>query len=337
MLITSKVKEDFKSVSESRDNDGFINLDDVKINFDPRSKEMIGTILEDKNWIEFSDGKKFLMREEKSLDKENASVYSELIVEELASQVGIQNAHYDLYKRNGKIGVLSEYLLKADEEMFTLESLVGKDTEFTNYPDSIDSIRLQENMLEFLKKEGLTETQIRRVLINFQKKMIFDIFCLNVDNHTENVSFITRVKGDETSIDISPSYDNELCLMLDSDIDMLKQMDDDPYLLDVCYSANTPRIIVASDDIEYEESTDIWRDSLDFYCENNEGMKFAKRCIEELDIEKALFNVEQRIGAAIPKHVKSIATKSFNLRKNDILFELDLDMNIDENSVKKLT
>ena len=96
-----------EELEKYRDEDGFINLDNVLLAIDESSRNQVGTTDIFKYWVDFA-GQKVLLKEEKMLDGEpNFTIYSELIMSELANQVGIQSAKCDLIKYRGKRGILS--------------------------------------------------------------------------------------------------------------------------------------------------------------------------------------------------------------------------------------
>ena len=123
------IKSDYtlEDLEEFRDKNGFIDLSLAGIQLTDESRETKGTEERLKNWIDFG-GKKVLLRGEVV---ENYSVYAELIVEEIAKQIGVETAHYDLMKikdKNGveNFGVLSESIVDfGEEELITLHDLIG--------------------------------------------------------------------------------------------------------------------------------------------------------------------------------------------------------------------
>ena len=318
MLVTSDINENFSSISNNnRDSNGYIDLSLVEINYNPNSREKVGMPDREKNWVKFGDGRVFLLKEENILDEErNATVYAELIVEELAKQAGIEAAHYDLYKKDGKYGVLSEYCLKENEEMYSLESLIGMNTESEFDFEKTDVIALQENMMEFLKNEGLTKQQIRKMLINFQKRMVFDLFIAHSDRHTENISFRVKNDGEQVAIDFAPIYDNENSLLLDMDESTLDALAGNMRAMREPTDIIAPKIANVLD--EQRTNSQIWRDTLEDYCEVDEVYDYMMFLYDTLNIDSALQSVEDRIEAKIPESVKLVAKYSFEYRRKNI-------------------
>ena len=131
-------------LEEFRDEMGFIDLSKTDIEFTDKSKEIMGNQNRIKNWVKFKDTK-VLIKGEIILDEErNYGIYAELIVEEIANQLGIQAAHYDLVKMiddKGKqtYGVLSVSIVDPEkgEQLETLRDIIGDEPENSKFPDAI--------------------------------------------------------------------------------------------------------------------------------------------------------------------------------------------------------
>ena len=318
MLKVENINKTFSELElNSRDENGYIDLDSIYLCQGIESREKIGNPNRSKNWIRFNDGRVFLMKQENILMEErNASVYSELIVESLASQVGIEAAHYDLYKKDGIYGVLSEYCLNPNEGMYSFDSLVGKGADSENSIEVVDSIKLQENIIDFLKQEGLTKSEIKKMLIDFQKRMVFDIFTLNADRHTENISFRVKNNNGTMSIDLAPIYDNENSLLLDLDMSTLDSLCSNVHALKTSANLISPKIAIVED--RDSTSEEIWKTTLDSYCEVDEVYDFIMQCYDELDVDKAITDVEEKIHAKVPDNIKNVAKYAFAYRKIEI-------------------
>ena len=64
MLVTSKILQKFSNISlNARDKNGFIDLTNIDIQLQKDSREKLGVENREKNWIEFSDGRVFLLKE----------------------------------------------------------------------------------------------------------------------------------------------------------------------------------------------------------------------------------------------------------------------------------
>mgnify|MGYP004646649245 FL=1 len=83
-----------EDLEKFRDENGFIDLKMAGVQITNESREKKGTEARLKNWVDFN-GTKALLRGEVV---ENYSIYDELIVEEIAKQIGIETPQYDLIK-----------------------------------------------------------------------------------------------------------------------------------------------------------------------------------------------------------------------------------------------
>lgn len=207
-----------------RDKDGFIDLSKTGIQITKDSREKKGTQERLKNWVDFA-GRKALLRGEVV---ENYSVYAELIVEEIAKQLGIEAAHYDLIKikdENGieNFGVLSETIIDFDkEQLISLHDLIGDEPKSEDIMEEIDfesSTRYQftkSKLKERLILSGYSEQDINQILLDYDKRMLFYLSVLDTDKHSENISFVKDINGNG-KIRLSPNYDSEFSLLLERD------------------------------------------------------------------------------------------------------------------------
>ena len=302
-----------EELEKYRDQEGFIDLDKLNVNFPAESRERMGNPNRDKNWIDFN-GKKALYKEAVKLDdEENSSIYAELIIEELAKQADIKTAHCDLVKLNGKPGILSYSVINEDEELHSLNSFIGETKDSEEYFDTVDLVDMLKKTVEYLGNEGLSKEETRKIIVDMQKLLAFDTFIMATDRHTENISFVRDVQG---NISLAPIYDNENSLMLDMNNSLLDDLAKSPQGIKVSCDFIDPKIAIIPD--EGEESKLLWKDTLNELCGNDDVYDFMMDCYDNLDIEVAIENVEERIGAELPDRVKIVATNAFNFRKKEI-------------------
>ncbi len=295
-----------------RDEEGYINLDKLNILFPKGSREMMGTEFRDKNWLDLN-GTKALYKETMMLDDvPNASAYSELIVEELARQAGIECAHCDLVKKDGKNGILSYSVLKDNEQLYSLDSFIGNTCDNPDYIDVVDAVDVLKKTIASMKKEGLSKEETRSFVTGIEKILAFDMFVGEADRHTENISLISDENG---KLRLAPLYDNEHSLMLDMDNDLLKRLAENPVGVKRSMDKVDPKISVLPTD---GEQVSLWKYTLDELCTDDDIYDFMMDCYENLDIEQAMDSVETRINAKIPEHVRAVALMSFNSRKKEI-------------------
>lgn len=306
----------FEDLEKYRDNEGFINLDELNIELTEESREKIGNENRIKNWIEISGIKTLIKGECKIDEKRNAGIYAELIVEELAKQAGIPSAYYDLVKIQGQYGVLSRSILQNnDDDLHTLQSLIGNTNFNEEYPEISDYLEVEEKLFTALEQEEIEKANIRKIIKDFRKQTAFFLMICSMDKYAENISLISYINPDtkKKKERLAPIYDSECSLMLDMDLETLEKIQKNGLGLQRNVNMLDPKIAVL--DGQYKSP---WKNTLDTICEDDEIFDFITECCDNLNINEAMKNVERKIKAPIPRLVKSIASHVFKFRKNEI-------------------
>lgn len=306
----------FEELENYRDKEGYINLDELNIEFTEASREKVGNEGRIKNWVDFL-GVECLIKSECKIDgKRNGGIYAELIVEELARQAGLEAAYYDLVKIKGEYGVLSKSILTHNnDDLITLQSLIG-DTEFNEeFPEISDYLEVENKLYQSLKSEGLEKDNIKKIIKDFRKQSAFFIMICSTDMHPENISLITYINPEtkQKKQKLAPIYDTEFSLMLDIDLDVLERIQKNGLGLQRNVNMQDPKIAV----LEGEYSS-LWKNTLDTLLEDDEVYDFVMNCYNNLNIHKAIQNVENKIKAPLPQVVKSTATYVYRFRKKEI-------------------
>lgn len=316
MVQAIKVNISFEELEKYRDREGFINLDELNIELTKRSREKIGNKDRIKNWIDFS-GERALIKSECKIDgKRNAGIFSELIVEELAKQVGIESAYYDLIKIKGEYGVLSKNMLQGDkDDLHTLQSFIGNTTLCEEYPELSDYVEVEERLYKALKKEEIEKGNIKKIIKDFRKQTAFFLMICSVDKYPENIGLISYINPEtkQKNETLSPIYDSECSLMLDMDLETLYKLQQNGLGLQRSVDILDPKIAV----LEGHYSS-LWKNTLDTICEDDDIYDFIVESYEKLDINKAIEKVEKKIKAPIPEIVKCTASYVFQFRKRKI-------------------
>lgn len=312
-----------EELEQFRDEDGFINLDLLGIDFiQSDAREKMGTIEKDKYWAKLKDGTKLLLKSEDLFDgKETASPYAELICEELAKQVGVECAHCDLIKFNGKKGVFSKSILKEGEQLFSLNSILKIQSDpndmFSDVTNLVDVIR---SLPEFLKNEDQQKDNSYQVVYDMLKQIILQMHILNSDGHTENMSVILDADG---NIRMSPLYDNEKSLLLDTELETLEKLAfSESSIFDIQKNIY-PKIAFLPEGVDPNDvvGEDIWKctyDTINMNTDADEVVDFIYDCQDLLDIDMAVKRVEDRIKAPLPFEIERCAKTSFLARKKEI-------------------
>lgn len=306
----------FEELENYRDKEGYINLDELNIEFTEESREKIGNENRIKNWVDFSGVEALIKGECKIDNKRNGGIYSELIVEELAKQAGLEAAYYDLVKVKGEYGVLSKNILTHDnDDLITLQSLIGNTKFNEEYPEITDYIEVEDKLYKSLKFEELEKDNIREIMKDFRKQSAFFIMICSIDMHPENISLITYINPEtkQKKQRVAPIYDTEASLMLDIDLNILERIQKNGLGLQRNVNMQDPKIAV----LEGEYSS-LWKNTLDTLIEDDEIYDFVMDCYDNLNIHKAIQNVEKKIKAPLPQVVKTIATYVYEFRKKEI-------------------
>lgn len=317
-----------------RRSDGYISIDDIGFVARPEDREIRGSIEREKDWMQLV-GTSVLLRTElfKDDEEKNFCSYAELIFEELAKQVDFHCAHYDLIEYKGKKGVLSrDVRTNAKEEFYTLADIIGnpnQDLGSSSVPTDFEDVI--QKLKELLKSDELYKEDVLDLSKDFAKMLILDIYCMSTDRHIENCGVIVEPGNDgKKHIRLAPVFDNECSLMLDIPIYELEELSKSDLRLNSRQDVQEPLIALSAEN-SYDDMSS-WQNMIEFLSEKDEFFDFATLCSEKLDIEKAIEEVENRIGTKIPSLAKDIATRSFDMRRDAIreALLLDLDMEIEE-------
>lgn len=333
-----------EDLEDFRDSNGFIDLTSAGIQLTNESREKRGTVDRFKNWVDFN-GKKALIRGE-VVDAENYSIYAELIVEEIAKELSIDSAHYDLIKLKDedgveKFGVLSESIIDFDkEELFSLRDLIGDEprnpNEKIDYASTVNYQFTLEQLRKRLKSINYSEQDIDKIISDYNKRSLFYLTVLDIDKHPENISFIKEINGN-SNIKLSPNYDSEFSLFLEKDKEMAEFFLDYPSEFGKEMNIQDPRIgtIVSKKDGGWNE---MWKDTLELLIEDDEIYDYYNNNIrEKINMEEILQKVESRIHAPLPSIVKNIAIKAYNTRNNTIEKIVDGELQPKQGKQEKLT
>ena len=226
-MIEKAIKSQYtiQDLEAFRDENGYIDLEKAGIILeDDNSREKRGNSNRIKNWIDFL-GTQVLIKEENILEADrNFGVYSELIMEELAKQMGLSAARYDLIKYNGKYGILSESMVKNKETFETTYGIIGETSISEENPDITDYEEIESKLIKTLFLLGHTEKEVENLIRERRKQKILQLFACEADGHIENEGVIYyKDEEGKTTIKMAPMFDNETSLLLDLDEKTLKE------------------------------------------------------------------------------------------------------------------
>lgn len=299
--------EDFKKVRQS----GWLELQEIIGVFSEASRETMGNEDKTKNWIMFKDGSYLYKGIECDSEKSAGYAYAELIIEELAKQVGLEAAFYDLARYGDELGIITKNIIENDnQEMVSLCSILEEDK------DSEDTEELLNNMIEALEHQEIHKEDIEKMKTEYIKRRIFDLFIMATDNHTENISLILEIDEKQNRrARFSPVYDNESSLLLDYTEHQMSLMLRDGLHIQATNYIDTK----IEPTLQYGEN---WKEQLIFLSEMPGGKEFIEKCKANLNIEKAIINVEEKTEEPLPETIKKFVGFVFNERKTSIEKEL---------------
>lgn len=318
-----------EDLEKYRTENGFIDMDlALKENELEYINEIRGSQNRDKFWVVLEDTEILIRNENLDDCGVEYPVYAELIMEELAKQVGLDCAHYDIINFNGKKGVISKNVLdrNKNESMYTIRSIIGEDA-MPN--DSIDIAEVWNSIKKFASMEdNISKEKAQKAFLDVAKIAIFDTYTMSNDRHSENISLIYGNDAQEgtTIFKVAPLFDNECSLMLDKPVEEIDEMlSDKKYFNDMVNLQE--QMIVVPDEAKDPSNVDGWKDMLYFLTDDSdEAMDFAEECYNTLDIKEAMESVESRISAKLPEKLKEFVTKSFEIRKDSINRALIINM-----------
>lgn len=197
--------------------------------------------------------------------------YSELISEQIAKQMQIPHAEYDMVKMGGLPKIASINILETDEEL-----LHGHDILEVKSQKEIGYIyRSIEKKLKNMYP-NMSPEKIQKIKEDFLKIVVFDKIIGNWDRNTENWGLI--ISKDSDNIRMASEFDNNRALNMstyDFDKDMhVNGKRDINSVLDFC---------------------------LDKFSNTNEFLEFVYNCVKNVNVRKAAEQIKKEKGITIPQ------------------------------------
>lgn len=321
-----KSEYSIEDLEQFRDENGFIDLTKAEIAFTAQSREVVGNPDRIKNWVNFN-GQKALIKGEAILqDERNYGIYAELIVEEIAKQLGVETAHYDLIKTideggNEVYGVLSESVVDSDkgEQLISLRDIIGDEP--IGEGDFVDTTSLDftiDKLRENLILDGYSENDVEKLIIDYKKRLAFSLAVIDTDKHTENIAFIKKKVDGKDVISICPNFDSESALMLDNDYTTVEMLLSDYFGLQDSVNIAHPRIGTLKSKSKGGHNS-FWKDTLEKLYEDDEVLDYCDEVLQgTIDMDIVLANVEEKIKTNLPENVRYLAKYAFNIRNEEM-------------------
>ena len=305
-------------LEEYRDENGYIKLDEfLDKNSDSieYKEEVRGTEKRNKVWVKYEDETLLLRDENLANYGVLYTVEQELVTEELAKQVGVECAHYDMGIRDGKKCSISYNILDKEEykqnQLILLDlSLFVEQLEFHQPNDHTYYIKDAMNAIKnFGKKSNVDVKDIESVLKKYLKSVIFDCATGATDRHCQNVGFVygTDKNTKKPIFDFSPLYDNELSCGSEEPIENVRNyMEDYLAASEAAKNASPCASLVINNDAYDNKKVDVNAKLLNYIVNlDPELYTFFENCINNMDVMKAITEVEKRINAKLPKEYKN--------------------------------
>lgn len=263
-------------------------------------------------------------------------VYAEMIYAEMLKQVGLETADYDLAMYDGVYATVSDNIVENyDENQFLItgDDLLASKVYFMDEAPNIED--LYDAIYRYCDAEQIDEKQAYDCVLDMQKQAIADIFTLSTNRDATDFDFIAGLNEEgKEGITLAPSCHNTHALGSNFTYDDIEEMMLSPELLsersDLCYiDAGIP-------DFKRNYEYPVWQDSLYYLIDEDESnFEFAQKCVTDMDIDKAIYNVEEKIDCPIPEEFKFFMRMLTTQRLKDICRSLDIDYStIEENKMK---
>lgn len=162
-----------ENLEQYREDDGYINIDTIsELENVERLREDRGSSNREKDWYMLDDNEILLRTNLFSGENVLYTNYAELIVEELAKQVDLPCAHYDLIKYKGQDGVLSQNVATNNQSLVLLRSLLET---FGRYDEGVREVNIDDAFMTF-RQLLLLLHQLLLISLNFLKNMAYLLF-----------------------------------------------------------------------------------------------------------------------------------------------------------------
>ncbi len=178
----------FDTFNSNRERDGYINLDFIDKHL---IQEPTYGSRKNKKWFEHG-GEQYLFKPNKNAGED----IKEVINEELAKMLGINNAEYDLGVYKGKKGVISKNFIPNKSIYLTgLLAIIEYKLGFSN-----DLYTYYQTQIKADSDDDIIEETIDELL----RRHILDIFTAQRDRNIDNTSFFKTNRG----LVLAPRYDS---------------------------------------------------------------------------------------------------------------------------------
>lgn len=350
MQAFSKSELTYSQAMDLWDDDGFIDIDKCRIHHVPGSRETRGTPDRRKEWVEFADGQKCMIRGEWGfMGLKNFGVYSEIIMEEFAKACGIKSAHYELAKwtENGKTieGIMTKSFLEDDvlldlsitQKFMSVYDITGQNPNEDTWREETDYDWMIKAFYENLIQNGISAKKAENLRLKLNIRQILGISTLKTDEHLKNIGliFYHTPKSKAKVASLAPAFDCEAALLLDTDINIARKVIDTGIMPQIA-NAQVPKVSSYSGEKDYSDE-EMWKGTAKKLLQIPEVATFYKNKILPIDIEKIVEKAEERSRAIFPDEVYELAIGSYLCRKKEITREFvkELENTVDRDAFQR--
>lgn len=255
------------------------------------------------------------------------NVYSELVYEELLKQVGIKCVSFDIAQYDGCYTTISENMLDSypQNEFIINSTELLESRKYPSMVNEYDIEDLYDAIDEYCRCEYIGNDISKKCIRDIQKTVVADIFALSTDRDVKDYDFIAGIDYDGAEVlELAPLCHNTYALGSNfTDDEIYEMLDNEDMLadrIDYChFDAGVP-------EYKRDYNNSYWEDTLYYLMdEDEENYRFAKECAYSMDIEKAIYNVENKINAKIPSTYKLFMNEVFKNRLQRICECIGLD------------
>lgn|SRR5574344_729603 len=259
----------------------------------------------EKIWF-IKDDKKYLFKYGAS----NYEIYAELIAEQLGLECNIDMAHYNLAKYKNIVGVITPSFIKTGELIISsdkLKNAVKSVYEENNLEDNLSTNTVSNLVEAMFTLDSNIDTE--KTSYELMKRWVFYGLIMESDKNDTNIGVIK----DNTSLRLSPDYDNSTMARLNEDInDFIEEIRHNNGIYDLTDDIQTSFHITDKDDNRFLVA---YNDFITKY--PTQSIRIMSE-LSNIDIDEAIKKVEILNNTTIPWIVKYWVTKSVSTRLLDM-------------------
>lgn len=256
-------------------------------------------------WFYLPKGRAIFKTYETQEETKNNRIVNELICQELAKQVGLACAEYEPASYKGFKGLVSYDVTKDNETLISGKELCLR----MGFPSCSNSVYQYKDVFKRYKMLN-PQIEVKQLILDLYKIVIFDALTFQTDRHQNNVFFIKDKYG---KLRVSPIIDNELSfsgnhLLISTMLNTLYRSD----LLE--NHVDTDKVLSVYKNQKLTNYENYINDVLTLAKTNKEAREIVDNFIKKMNIKQAIENVE-KMGIKINDGYKEYLTKLVGISK----------------------